>query len=331
MRVTYLLLMITVLALPSPFTFGSPPARKQLSKQPTSTKSYAYWDTIKVFLGDSTKNTTPFTVDSRWSISWDTKPEDIGDGNFAIEIHRVADDGVLGIAANVVGASKDETQEYQKGTYYLDITSSQHYTIMINELYDPIQYVKDNGVNVPTHNGEFPIARAAGFSKDTTVVRLLLSKGVAVDGKGFAGQTALMVASRCGSYDIVRLLLSKGANINATDNDGNTPLMHASKSLDANAIDVVRLLLDKGANVNLTNKDGETALRQSIALEPRANIVKALLSKNADVNIRDNTGHTALDWTIVSATSHKEAPEVIELLKAAGASSDQVDENGKHY
>jgi len=59
------------------------------------------------------------------------------------------------------------------------------------------------------------------------------------------GWTALMLASRCGHYNIVRLLLEAGADVNAKDDDGSTALMLASRN---GYIDIVRLLKSKELN-----------------------------------------------------------------------------------
>lgn len=335
--------LLLVLLIPFQVAIGSPNTKKQSPKpttaphgktaKPTAKQSisHSYWNLVVAFAGDSTKNTEPFTANSRWSISWDTEPGNTGEGNFAFEIHRVTDGQIVGTAANVVGKSKDKTEEYQAGSFYLSITATQKYTILVEELYDPIKFAQEQGPNTFTHGGNLPLVEAAGVSEDTSVVRSLLDMGASVDGKGRNGQTALIVASRCGLYDMVKLLLSKGADVNATDKDGATPLMNAAKDLSADCVKVVQLLISKGANVNMSDKNGQTALNQAVFYDPHENMVKALLDNGADVNKRDKYGFSPLDLAIRYAELHKEAPEVINLLKAAGAKSDETDSDGKHY
>ena len=72
--------------------------------------------------------------------------------------------------------------------------------------------------------------------------------------------TALLLASMSdyAQTELVQLLLAKGAEANATDNLGNTALMLATQ---AGAFQVVESLLTGGTNVNAKNKEGWTALR----------------------------------------------------------------------
>lgn len=59
-------------------------------------------------------------------------------------------------------------------------------------------------------------------------IKALIGAGVPVNGKGKAGNTALMEAARSGSVENVKYLLAAGADVNAQNNRGITALMWAS-------------------------------------------------------------------------------------------------------
>ena len=121
------------------------------------------------------------------------------------------------------------------------------------------------------------------------------------------GNTALMLASEGGHYNVVELLLllNKDLNINIQDNNGVTALMFASQS---GHHQVVELLLSKDPNINIQNNNGVTALMLA-SQNGHHQVIELLLSKDPDVNIRDNDGVTAL--MLANQSGHH---QVVELL-----------------
>ncbi len=66
------------------------------------------------------------------------------------------------------------------------------------------------------------------------------------------GGTALTWAAYYSDSTLLKILLDRGLDVNAHDEDGNTPLHHA---LGVGRADIVTLLLQKGARVNSANKE----------------------------------------------------------------------------
>ena len=119
------------------------------------------------------------------------------------------------------------------------------------------------------------------------------------------GNTALMLASEGGHYNVVKLLLSKDPDINIQNNDGVTALMFASANEHHQ---VVELLLSKDPDINIQNNDGWTALMLA-SCNGHHQVVEQLLSKDPDINIQNNNG-----WTALMLASRYGHHQVVELL-----------------
>jgi ankyrin repeat protein len=206
--------------------------------------------------------------------------------------------------------------------------------------------------------GETALMIAAGRGH-LDVAQVLVKKGLDVNASSLDGVTALMIAASCGQSNMVKFLLDNGADVNfkgplgctallmalerrpgrhsqsdkallttvstlidhgapdlnVRDGRGFTPLWLATKQGEE---DVVRILLDKGANVNMRAGETDyTPLMQAVATGCPS-LVKVLLEKGADVNAEKN-GVTALNIAKSSSFRWKQKLELIELLKAAGA------------
>lgn len=78
-----------------------------------------------------------------------------------------------------------------------------------------------------------------------------------VHAQGLIGDTLLIKAAACNSYDVARVLLEHGADANATNSHGKTPLIEAAASGHEA---MLVLLLSYGAKVTVKDDLGLDAL-----------------------------------------------------------------------
>ena len=146
---------------------------------------------------------------------------------------------------------------------------------------------------------------------DEAKVRLLLSRGAAVNAKQAEGRTPLYIAASMGhAGSLVRVLLDGGADPSLATANGMTPLMAASARGD---VEVMKRLLDKGADVNTKNGAGETALMFAAANGSPA-AVGFLIDRGADVTARSKRGESALGNAGTAGVE-----ETVRVLLAHGA------------
>jgi hypothetical protein len=133
-------------------------------------------------------------------------------------------------------------------------------------------------------------------------VKALLAKGADVDAKSPYGATPLFFACDRGNDQIVKILLDAGANPNVQDTFYEaTPLGWASGKKNP---EVIRLLLERGAK--------ETDMAMNYAINGNhAALAKTALDKG-------KFAQDKLDKFLANA-KRKEAKDIIEMLKAAGA------------
>jgi uncharacterized protein len=110
---------------------------------------------------------------------------------------------------------------------------------------------------------------------------------------------------------VVRILLPAGADANTRLPDGKTILM---KACDRGDLIMMKLLLEAGADPNLKDKAGATALMWA-SHRGHLEAVKFLLqNRSIALDEKNEGGYTAL-----MLARFNNYPQVIELLKAAGA------------
>lgn len=144
--------------------------------------------------------------------------------------------------------------------------------------------------NTVDPNGDPVLVIAARLGYGATVDALLLGKAN-VNARSKFGDTALMAAALGGHLDVVKVLRSRGA---AIDGAGWTPLIYAATGgHDA----VVNYLLAEGANINAVSPNGTSALMMAVR-EHKASTVTLLIAKGADVNVRNQNDATALAWAV---------------------------------
>ncbi|KAJ4933591.1 hypothetical protein JOQ06_030417 [Pogonophryne albipinna] len=105
-----------------------------------------------------------------------------------------------------------------------------------------------------------------------------------------SGMSLSMLAAVGGQDDILRLLIRKGVKVNGRQKNGTTALMHAAEK---NFLTTVAILLEAGSCVNAQTLSGETALMKACK-RGNADVVRLLLEYGADCNIMSKTKTAAM-------------------------------------
>lgn len=218
---------------------------------------------------------------------------------------------------------------------------------------------KGSDVNAKSASGMTPLLIAVSVHGNAATVRYLIEKGADVKVEGPNGADALQTAALKGDLETIRLLLQRGADPKRADQAGFTALLNAFSFTDAerarilidagsdvNAtnkfagmvkngpIDLVHMspmflaasdaephtiqaLLKSGASVNETDQRKMNCLMTAVSTDqPKLATIRELIAARVDVNAKDRNGESVLDWAMKYRN-----PEVIAILKAAGATS----------
>ena len=141
-------------------------------------------------------------------------------------------------------------------------------------------------INFSFEDGLTPLITACIHQKPR-IVKLLISKGAALELKDYDGDTALLNAVIGESSAIIEDLLNAGANINVKNNDGYTPL---HKSCMLSNRDLVNLFIRRGANLEIKDSDGDTPLLTACAYG-NMGIISDLLYAGANTYVKNNNQH----------------------------------------
>ncbi|MDP2854741.1 MAG: ankyrin repeat domain-containing protein [Smithellaceae bacterium] len=158
---------------------------------------------------------------------------------------------------------------------------------------------------------------SAVIAGDQEIVKLLLTKDMDVNMRGFASGTALMLAAD-GDIVLVKFLVEKGADVNIKDDEGETALMKAVKSFKESNLSCIKYFIDHGADLNAVSKKGETALILAVK-RGNADMVKILVEKRAAASLKDKEGKSAWTYAVEGAN-----PAIVSLLEKAGAVRDYL-------
>lgn len=147
---------------------------------------------------------------------------------------------------------------------------------------------------------------------DLATTKTLLEAGVAPNERTSRGSFPLIDASWAGKQEVVSYLLDSKADVNAISSSQLTALSAAAKQKHGK---LVELLLSRGANPNMADAAGGTPL-MDLAWQGDLPGVNALLKSGASTNTKRATdGLTAL-----KAATAANRPDIVQALKAAGAS-----------
>jgi Ankyrin repeats (many copies) len=130
----------------------------------------------------------------------------------------------------------------------------------------------NGGANVRA--GSRSLLQAAAHARQSSVLQLLVAKGIDVNSRDAEGRTALHWAAHSNLVWDARFLVEQGADLNAQDMEGATPLHVAAED---GSSQVIAYLLEKHANAALRDKQGRLpmdrakseAVRASLHVEPR--------------------------------------------------------------
>ncbi|KAK5860731.1 hypothetical protein PBY51_022192 [Eleginops maclovinus] len=134
--------------------------------------------------------------------------------------------------------------------------------------------------------------RDAVKSGDYMAVKLALNskEDYNLDQEDVSGMSLSMLAAAGGQDDILRLLIKKGVKVNGRQKNGTTALMHAAEK---NFLTTVAILLEAGSYVNAQTLSGETALMKACK-RGNADVVRLLLEYGADCNIMSKNKTAAM-------------------------------------
>ncbi|WHA05240.1 ankyrin repeat domain-containing protein [Candidatus Bandiella numerosa] len=183
---------------------------------------------------------------------------------------------------------------------------------LINEMC----YIKNliplnNGIYADTIFGEtvsplfFAVAKN---NEQMSHIIVKLSNLLEIDSTGVYKDTALMVSSLYGNFNITEMLIDNSASVTLVDEHGNTALHKVAlraKFADVTGatccredyIEIANLLLNNGANIDaIAHGNGQPdGAPINIAINYRDfNMTEFLLKKGADTTIQDTNGKTAL-------------------------------------
>lgn len=171
-----------------------------------------------------------------------------------------------------------------------------------------VRRLLDRGLDVNTSdaNGD-TLLMLATQRHDHELAGMLISRKADLSRRNRYGDTALMMASLTGDLALVKAFVEGGAAVNQP---GWSALHYAAFGGSA---PVVTYLISKGAGKNAVAPNGYTPLMLA-ARDGQVEAAKSLLFEDADANFRNSAGETAM-----VVAERRKKPEMIELLKRAGA------------
>lgn len=137
--------------------------------------------------------------------------------------------------------------------------------------------------------GEIGLLMALDEPTMSAAQALLEAPKIDVNALDPQGESALMMASLKGQFDIAKELIDMGADVNKT---GWTPLHYAAT---AGQTKIVSLLLDHSAYIDAASPNGTTPLMMAAYYGNDAT-VKLLLDEGADPQLKNQQGLSAINF-----------------------------------
>lgn len=173
--------------------------------------------------------------------------------------------------------------------------------------------------------------------KDKTVLlKKLIEKGVAINGRDNNGDTPLHVTAGAGDMTSMKYLIENGADVLAKNRLGETLFHYLADSLHLMGVqEVTYLLLEKGLDINEKDKSGKTVLHHAMmSKETTTETLVELLKHNVTVNVKDSRGRNEIFCAVEEVDINynqaelEQRAEVIKNLVNAGVCVNDQDDNG---
>jgi|GEM_PF-3978356 len=121
------------------------------------------------------------------------------------------------------------------------------------------------------------------YNAHLSCCRILLDKGIDINGVGLYGSTPLLTAAGRLNFVIAEFLLKRGADVNARNDIGRTPLLVGILSFAD--MDLLRLFLEAGTDANIADSRGLTPLWATLFDNRNPDILRLLLQYGADATM----------------------------------------------
>lgn len=158
--------------------------------------------------------------------------------------------------------------------------------------------------NLADASGNTLLIVAAREEQPKVVAELVKQRGVKIDARNAAGDSALMLASLRGYTEVVEILLKAGAQFN---HEGWNPLLYAAFE---GRTAIVEMLLAKGANPDAVAPNRATPLMFA-ARNGHEDVVVRLLKAGANPDLKNDQNETADSW----AAKYRNT-DIAELIQA---------------
>ncbi|KAF4553918.1 Ankyrin repeat-containing protein 26 [Elsinoe fawcettii] len=165
------------------------------------------------------------------------------------------------------------------------------HTAVRHKRIEEMNTLRNYGASTRSKAEGMPVLHHAILAGDKSIIRSLKERGVEMEGRSDANETALYTACRKGLLDMVELLLSLGASSHTTGPEGQTPFTVAC--VEGHLV-VATFLRDKyTADIEARNKNGITPFQMAY-FKRKEQIVKWLIQVGANVDARFADGSTVL-------------------------------------